>query len=251
MISIERIQDRLDAVGLNPFSAAKAAGLGADYVRDILRGKVKVPSGYRLARLATVLECSIEYLLGETSELGPPPQSSKDEYQPRVSHLPIQHRLARNVFRPPEDENETVPGWSALVFDLDDFSGRKQWLALIEDEHAQPVLSKNTIVHVLDANSDKFKLEARDILVVERYRDSFSLVERTLWRALDTLTYGSVLATPISTSGEAGAGQLETISTLAEHPTLRVAGRVLTAFHHFDRRFRLSDPSRSFGAWPE
>lgn len=59
-----RIQGRMDALGLNPYSTATRAGIGEDYIRDIFRGKVRDPGVSRMLKLATALECSLGYLLG-------------------------------------------------------------------------------------------------------------------------------------------------------------------------------------------
>lgn len=61
---MERLQARMNELGLNPHSAAKKAGLAPGYVHDLLRGKVKEPSASRLAALATALECSPSWLMG-------------------------------------------------------------------------------------------------------------------------------------------------------------------------------------------
>ena len=59
---IERINQRLAAVGLKPRTASLRAGLGADAIRSILRGKSQYPRTDTLAKLAPVLQTSLEYL---------------------------------------------------------------------------------------------------------------------------------------------------------------------------------------------
>lgn len=66
----ERLRDRMFEVGTNPARAALDSGLGIDYVRDILRGKVKSPSAEALAAIAKTLDCSMAYL--HSGEGGPP-----------------------------------------------------------------------------------------------------------------------------------------------------------------------------------
>lgn len=61
-----RVRERLKAVGSNPFAAAKAAGLGNDFVRDILRGKIRSPGAAPLRKLAVALDCDVDFLLGNT-----------------------------------------------------------------------------------------------------------------------------------------------------------------------------------------
>lgn len=62
---IERIRARLGALGLKPATAARAAGLHPDYLRNILEGKSLSPRADKLAQLARVLECDLPYLLGQ------------------------------------------------------------------------------------------------------------------------------------------------------------------------------------------
>ncbi len=64
MIRLDRIQHRMQALGLNPNSASQRGGLDRDYVRNILRGKIKDPSASKLTQLAEALQCSPAYLLG-------------------------------------------------------------------------------------------------------------------------------------------------------------------------------------------
>lgn len=52
---------------LNAYQAAKDAGLGDSFVRDILRGKTKSPSAENLAKLAAVLKASVSDLQADTS----------------------------------------------------------------------------------------------------------------------------------------------------------------------------------------
>jgi len=53
----------MDALGTNPYRTAKTAGLGGDYVRDIIRGRVRDPSGKAIYALAEALETTPGYLL--------------------------------------------------------------------------------------------------------------------------------------------------------------------------------------------
>ncbi len=59
---IDRINERLAALGLKPRTASVRAGLGADAIRSIQRGKSQYPRTDTLAKLAPVLGTSLEYL---------------------------------------------------------------------------------------------------------------------------------------------------------------------------------------------
>lgn len=61
----KRIRERLTKTGLSANAAGRQAGLGLSYVNDLLAGKSKNPVPHRLAMLAEVLECDLEYLTGE------------------------------------------------------------------------------------------------------------------------------------------------------------------------------------------
>lgn len=63
IISAERVGERLDVLGLTANNASLQAGLGRDYVRDILRGRIKNPSVSAMRGLADVLQCEAEALL--------------------------------------------------------------------------------------------------------------------------------------------------------------------------------------------
>jgi len=59
---IDRINERLRALGLKPRTASLRAGLGADAIRSIQRGKSQYPRTDTLAKLAPVLGTTLEYL---------------------------------------------------------------------------------------------------------------------------------------------------------------------------------------------
>lgn len=59
---IDRINERLTVLGLKPRTASLRAGLGADAIRSIQRGKSQYPRTDTLAKLAPVLGTTLEYL---------------------------------------------------------------------------------------------------------------------------------------------------------------------------------------------
>jgi hypothetical protein len=63
----ERIPLRLEAIGKKAAPAAKEAGLGDSFIRDILR-KGTMPSAKNLAQLALALRTTDDYLLGRTDK---------------------------------------------------------------------------------------------------------------------------------------------------------------------------------------
>src|ERR1700732_3293056 len=65
----QRIQLRLDALGINAGKAAKKAGLGNTAIYDILRGSNINPTLRALELIAKACKCSLAYLLGESDNL--------------------------------------------------------------------------------------------------------------------------------------------------------------------------------------
>lgn len=77
----QRINDRLVVKCLDQFTAAKLCGKGSHYIYDFMVGKkLRFPRD-GIYRIAVVLDCSIEYLLGRSDDPGsaPPPRRSFDE----------------------------------------------------------------------------------------------------------------------------------------------------------------------------
>lgn len=65
-----RIDSRLQRLGISARAASIKAGLDQDTIRNIRRGKSVSPRGESLNKLARVLECPVEYLLGHDGDLG-------------------------------------------------------------------------------------------------------------------------------------------------------------------------------------
>lgn len=78
----DRIQARIDALGISQFEAAERAGKGRHFIYDILNGRKQKVHATSLAALAQALECSIDYLLEKSEEVGAPP--ARDESAPNT-----------------------------------------------------------------------------------------------------------------------------------------------------------------------
>lgn len=64
----DRVQARLEALGARPIPTATKAGLGRDFISDILNGKKSSVRGSKLEQLAAALETTTDYLLGATDD---------------------------------------------------------------------------------------------------------------------------------------------------------------------------------------
>lgn len=77
-----RIQSRLVSLGLNQFDAAKLTGKNAHFIYDFMIDRKREFKGDGLYRLGVVLQCSIDYLLGRSDDVGQPPP-------PRMAFVPV------------------------------------------------------------------------------------------------------------------------------------------------------------------
>lgn len=71
----DRVQARLEALGISQFEAAERVGRDKYFIYDFLIGKKASFKGDGPAKVARALECSIDYLSGTTDEVGTPPVS--------------------------------------------------------------------------------------------------------------------------------------------------------------------------------
>lgn len=59
-----RVRERLDAKQLNPFEAARMAGLERSFLNDLLIGRKQTVREGKLPAVASILDCDPDYLLG-------------------------------------------------------------------------------------------------------------------------------------------------------------------------------------------
>jgi transcriptional regulator with XRE-family HTH domain len=175
---IDRLTSQMAVLGLNPSSAARAAHLQQGYVRDILRGRIREPSGLKLSQLAIALQCSPGYLMGLRSEPGTPERKFENEF-PTQQMLRVAHQLRAGMFEE-IDEARPEPNQAYSVFYSYEHAEFSQWLEKMMDSSANRVVPPNYLVHVVDAIEIEYKPSQGDLVIVERYRDEGELVERTL-----------------------------------------------------------------------
>jgi transcriptional regulator with XRE-family HTH domain len=201
-ISIERLKSRMREMGLNQLSTAKAAHLGEDYVRDLVRGKVKQPSATRLTQLAEALHCSPGYLMGMD-----PPQSA-------VVSSPHDERIAQdaqtfmsNAMKEPNPRVFVYIMRSYLEFHISSIITRAlpnldktDAAALVgSDDLAFTLSSKAIVAHAIGILSD----QSRDFAIELENASSAGLA------APDELEGHKELLAAIDALAEGGAGDTE------------------------------------------
>lgn len=96
----DRIEARLRALRITQFDAAQKAGKNAHFIYDFLIGRKKSFKGDGPIRLAQALECSVEYLTGDSDDVGRPPSPGAIFTQPPAGQgLPVAGVVEAGVFR--------------------------------------------------------------------------------------------------------------------------------------------------------
>lgn len=79
-IQRERVEARLKALKLSAYKAAESEGLARTFFYMLLNGKKDSIQAGNYRRAARALHCSIEYLTGESPEVGLRPPSAQEAY---------------------------------------------------------------------------------------------------------------------------------------------------------------------------
>lgn len=109
-----RIEKRLEAKGLKRAEASKLAGLNQTYIRDLIEERVKNPRAEHLARLAEVLDTTLEWLA-----LGTGPEERGAAPEDRSEVLDIWDRIA------PEDREHAKRALKGFAHDDNQKRSRK------------------------------------------------------------------------------------------------------------------------------
>lgn len=194
-----RVQQRMTALDLNPFSTAKRAGLKSGYVHDILRGKVLTPGADKMDSLAVALETSTSFLLGKseapaevfdhegqrTQEVMKPSKGQAAQLSPAVL-LPIRYELAADVWRTATEVSAQPLGFHAADIPVA-LAGRDHWYEYVRDDSLSAIIPRGSLVQVCDVTPEEINELGEDdvVVVVKRLysRDPpLHLVERSLRR---------------------------------------------------------------------
>ena len=94
----ERIQGRLERLGLSPEDAAQAAGLPGDFLGRLFEGQAAPPRGRRLVRLAGILATSVSYLVGLDPDAAVPPEYLEED-QGELGLLAVDEETLLRAYR--------------------------------------------------------------------------------------------------------------------------------------------------------
>lgn len=172
----DRIEARLLALGINQFEAAEKAGKNSHFIYDFMVGRKKSFKGDGPIRVAQALECSLEYLSGESDLPGKPPMVLP-EFAPAASGgLPVagvvEAGIFRNVgsFHPPD---VTLP-----LLPLPMFPAGDQMAFIVRGGGMDGRgIVEGMVLHAVRAEAAPVALRSGAVVIVEHSRQSGREVE--------------------------------------------------------------------------
>lgn len=197
----KRVRSRMDDLKLNAYQAARKAGLGDSFVRDILRGKTKNPNVDNLAKLADALETNIEWLYGKGEDT--PTAAPEIEGLTVLGSIQAGSWIDRSIIGE-HDEHEIIP-----VARDPRFPRAKQYALKVEGDSMDLEFPEGCFVTCVDFFDAGLSLRPGLRVHVERYNGP--LVEMTL-KAIEEIDGSTMLAprssnprhTPIKLDGDGG-----------------------------------------------
>lgn len=176
-----RVKERMEALGLNAFETAKRANLGASYVRDILRGKTRVPNAENIAKLAAVLETTVDYLMDRSND------STLRVVAAKVEGVPVLGRVAANTWYTADDDVidvdtddiERIPSISGYPVEW-------QFGMIVDGNCLNKVANDGDRLVCLDLIKSGTPIMEGDLIIVERSKFGGQMRQRTAKRVKKT-----------------------------------------------------------------
>lgn len=176
-----RVKERMNALGLNAFETAKRANLGASFVRDILRGKTRVPNAENIGKLAAVLETTADYLMDRSND------STLRLVAAKVEGVPVLGRVAANTWYTADDDVidvdtddiERIPSISGYPVEW-------QFGMIVDGNCLNKVANNGDRLVCLDLIKSQADIAEGDLVIVERLKFNGQMRQRTAKRVKRT-----------------------------------------------------------------
>jgi hypothetical protein len=184
----QRIRERLEALDLNAFEAARTGGLERSFINDILSGRKSNIHTRNYIKLATVLRCTPEYLRGEIDFPGEAEKPEEFSTETLAFGLPISGLIDPGAFRRRAEPRNNIAPMSAdprfiaarqMVYEVREsatkhsvFRNTKTFLGSVDYEQYVKnygPLQNNDLVIVetrLEAGSDVIETSCREVIYI-------------------------------------------------------------------------------------
>jgi transcriptional regulator with XRE-family HTH domain len=163
----DRIQERLDALGLSAAGASVQAGLNKDAIRNILRGRSASIRSDSLRALAAVLQCSESWLVGGGDK---PVEIAKTAGE----WLDVRHEVGIGYWKTEPHAHIAEPDRPFPVARSERYADADQWLERVLGDRAALRFPAGTCVHAVSADAIQYRPAVGDIVVVAITRDGFT-----------------------------------------------------------------------------
>lgn len=176
----DRVRERLDALGINPFEAARRAGFERSFVNDLLIGRKKSVRGDSLLKLADALHCDPTYLAGMQAE---PRSAEAGEY----AWPAAVDACAAGVWRDPGARPPASAQICAATPPDPRHNPASQRVFYVADDHAEAegIRHGSCVVAYRPTGSDGVR--DGDLVVLRRRHGDDGSVETAIWRLNVTL----------------------------------------------------------------
>ena len=174
---VDRIEQRLQYLGLSAGGASVKAGLSRDFVRMLKRNRTQQPGAASLAKLARVLECDVRYLIGEADETGQPTPAAIPGAD--WLNLPILHKVAAGAWRAVDEDDQREPVTYPAIR-LPQYAHCQQWLEEVQGDSADRFIPPGALAHAVSAIDMGYEPRHGDFVIVVRSRAQGAVVERTI-----------------------------------------------------------------------
>lgn len=173
----DKVADRLQALGRNPFEAARSVELERGFINDILQDKKRSVRGENLQKLARALDWTVADLLDEV--VAPPRPRLQIPLAGAEVELPIRYEVAAGAWRA-VDEAVDEPLGFAPAPRIPAYEAFPQWYEKVVGDSFNRLIPEGALVHVVDAVAMGYSPRHEDVVVVQRARAGGSFRERTL-----------------------------------------------------------------------
>lgn len=164
-----RIQNRLEYKGLNPFEAARMAGLERSFLNDLLIGKKQTIRSKYMPAIASTLDCDQDYLIGLQDTPRKVPGGNRSGHSMELVGI-----CEAGAWR---DVGYALPDLGGISIEPDQrYSLDDQECYLVRGDHAAGLgITDGSVVCIalLPAiNDDGRSLRSGDVVLVERQDDN-------------------------------------------------------------------------------
>jgi hypothetical protein len=221
----QKVADRLDELGRNPFEAARDAELERGFINDLLQNKKRTVKGENLKKLAKALDWTVADLLEEA--ISAPPRRQVPLTGSDVK-LPIRYEVAAGAWHAVDEVADEELGFADAPR-IPGYEQFPQWYERVRGDSFNRKIPDGALVHVVDAIAMGYAPKHEDVVVVMRRRAGGAFFERSVKQV--ELSAAGILLWPRSFN-EKWSKPLDLTQGLSEgeDASVEIVGKVLRAY---------------------